>query len=350
LLRESGLSLRYTTSPNTFRVSHPLPANLTGAELEEIRSVVVGTRVSMPRPQAMALLIESDAPGKEHDFQAVLANDTEPIGLRLLAASHLGRIDTEASEKMLIAHADVPVESLRTVVMLALARIGRKVAQRALTPARESGLIPRGPASDFAAMVIAHRLGTDDHALSRPMDEAILEAPDGTGQLISVRRADEEHAVFGLRSLAREPVGVEFDESSVLEIRCGRRSLLLLVNRDLTGRRAAPRLAERPNILGALARLNQETGLYYPALLALTSPGSSGEFSIAIYRLTGAVIFRGAGHVVNDRALFSLHAIARPGALAIRLEGVLAAGTIQLTKGIVAVSGEAPRSVMTDVT
>jgi hypothetical protein len=316
-------------------------------ELEEIRAVIAGKSASTSRPQAMALLLASDSPDRERDFERILAAEAEPIGLRLLAASHLGRIATPASEEILITHANIPVESLRRVIVLALAWIGGERALRALADARGAGTAPPGPEAEFAALVIAHRLGSVSPVPSPSSDETLLELADAAGRPIHVRSVDRADADFVLRCLAREPLGVDLDGRSVHEIRCGRRRQLLVLNRDLAGPGAVQRLARRPNILGVLARLNQETGLYYPAHLVLTSPETAPEFSIAIHRLTGTAMFRGAGHVEDDRALFRLRAVAQPGAMAVRVEGVLTAGTVRLMKAFAAVSANAKRAVMT---
>jgi hypothetical protein len=55
----------------------------------ELRDAVAGNNTSIPRDQAISLLVSSDFPNKEREFEALLENQAESSTIRYLAAISL---------------------------------------------------------------------------------------------------------------------------------------------------------------------------------------------------------------------------------------------------------------------
>ncbi len=137
-----------------------------------------------------------------------------------------------------------------------------------------------------------------------------------------VNRADAEAAARCLRSLGNERLGLELAEDLAYELRCGRRTWMMLFNRDCLQAESVGRLAKHKATPVALAIRNEQTGEYSIAYLALSSPGErEGEVQLSIFRTTGRLAFGGTARVAGECASFAIHAVSRPGAFAIELAG-----------------------------
>src|SRR5215203_2478329 len=78
--------------------------------IEELRGIVSGKYMSIPRRKAIALLHASDAPDKHKDFEILLENEAEHWTIRYLAAVYLGRINTNESKEILIKNTQIADE------------------------------------------------------------------------------------------------------------------------------------------------------------------------------------------------------------------------------------------------
>jgi hypothetical protein len=76
----------------------------------------------------MALLVASGFPNAHRDLGSVLQNEQETVGIRVLAAAHLGRIGAHAAVEILIRNSHIRDERILAVIMTALGRIGDRSA------------------------------------------------------------------------------------------------------------------------------------------------------------------------------------------------------------------------------
>lgn len=297
--------------------------------LKRLRDVVRGSDLSFPRRRAMALLAASDSPNRHRDFQALLENESEPPEIRFQAAIHLGQIRQPEAEEILIENSRVRDERVLAGVIKALGQIGGKQALNAVLSTGEYARGRVAAETKFAATLISHRLGLEGSAITPADDVGYLAVEGECTRPFHVMRADYAEAELCLRSLGYRPFQIELSEDAY-ELRCGRRVWMLLFNRQFTGHGVVTKLQERI-AFPAIVALKSATGLYSAAFLVLTAPAESAQtINITVYRSTGERIFGGPARIDENQVRFSIHAVARPGAFALQLAGILSESGLEI--------------------
>ena len=301
------------------RINAPFPIR-DEAGLKRLRDAAMGNDPALPRARAMSLLAETDHPGKDGDLARILENEDEQFRLRYLAAMLLWRSGSRAALDVLIRATSVRDQQVLAGVFVALGRIGEQRALNAILKALPGA---GGIAADhgrFAATLIGYRLGLDGNDL--PEDETDLFEPlEGAARRFDVLRPSPDEAAIALRSLTREPFGIEYDADDVHEVRCGRAAWMFLFNREWTAS-GLRRLLDRKAFAGVVASRQEERRLYSVRSLILTSPVGGGGIRIAVYTISGEHAFEGRAHVQDNAADFRVGAVRRPGAFPLLLEGV----------------------------
>jgi hypothetical protein len=298
-----------------------------------IREAVRRPLPGITRQQAIGALVAARHPGADRDLQTVLANPAEPAPLRALAALSLIRLDSSQAETVLIQALGDPDERVLAAVTRALGRIGSERGLRAIEAL--TGL--RGVAArqaGFAQSLIAHRLGLDGHELPVPRDEDLLHLPDAAARPFRTQRLSGADADHVLRTLSREPFGIEYDESTLHEIRCASTRWVVAFNREVTGADGLERLVNRKTLAGVLASYQDENDTYSARLLMLTAPERGGRIRIHLRRLLGepGLFGRVLIKASADRHPFSIRAVATPGMFPVTGEGFyIAGGRIEFT-------------------
>jgi HEAT repeats len=289
--------------------------------LRSLRDAVAGRNVGWPRSQAMALLRASDYPNKHRDLEAVLVNEKEPAGVRLLAAANLGRMNLPAAVEILAANIGIADEGIRAVILTCLGRTGdRSTLDLLVKASREDRGLARS-AAEFAASLLSYRCGIPGRELFLPKETRQLEPSRDGGFPLRLAQADEPDSEYCLRCLAGSPLGIEFSER-VYRVTVLRNSRMVLFNRECSKDDAAARLRRAPAFLGVIAALNLETGVYHPTRVLLTTPGPTpGAVIMMVCRLQGKVVLCGEADTHGDRVIFVLRSVAHPGARPTRIEG-----------------------------
>lgn len=149
-----------------------------------------------------------------------------------------------------------------------------------------------------------------------------LELDRRSARPFRMQRAELVSAGHCLRSLPSARFGIEFAADPMYELVCGRRTWMLLFERNFLDSASVASLIERKAVPMAIASRSEQTGAYSISYLALCSPGQlEGEAHLAIYRTTGRLAFGGTARVEGGCASFSIRAVSRPGAFAIEFEG-----------------------------
>jgi hypothetical protein len=279
----------------------------------------------------MAILQTTDFPNKHRDFEAVLENEKEPPEIRYLAAIYLGKINTPAVMEILIKNSHVRDERVLAGVMKALGCIANKSALDAISTAKKRAKGLAAMEAEFAATLIAHRVGLEECELPVPETRDHLELDLHCARPLRITRADDTDAEFCLRSLAGQPFGIEFSEHPMYQARCGRNTWMILLNRDFGDINSVKTLEKRKTFLGVVAIRSEETRLYSVAYLLLTSPAKDEDaISILIYRTNGKLTFSGTARVVGNCAEFSILALPQPGAFAVKIEGTFEDGRLDI--------------------
>jgi hypothetical protein len=306
--------------------------------LRRLREVVAGRDASIPRRAAMALLLSSGAPDADQDLAAVLENDREPGRIRYLAALALAEIDTPAARDTLVRNLSVSNARARAGVLVGLGRVGGAAELEAV-----SRLSDDSPEGRFAAALIAHRLGAGGHDLPVP-DESDLATLGDDARPMEWQQPAPAEVELCLRDLAGVRFGVELAREPASEIRCGRRMLLALVNRDFAGPDSVARMRERKALAGVVAMKNETDGRYSISLLILTAPdGKEDGFRLLLYRTSGDLVYAGSVRASASPAEFSLRAVARPGVCPIRLDGLIRDGRVEIRTALAATHVLTPR-------
>ncbi len=316
------------------RIDLPAAERPPTAELAQLRRIVLGQEGGFPRAAAMALLAETDYPNVHRDFEEVLLNDVEASGVRVAAAMTLWRLQSVQAATVLERALAVKDESALAAVFTALGRIGPQTALPAIVQARRRAKGLARARADFAATLVAHRFGLPGHVVPLPSSKELLVVPSGVGRTFRVARADAAEAELGLRSLAREPVGVDLSERDAYLLRCDGNDWLLLLSADLAAAGASG-LADRNAVAAVVASKQEATGLYSTRYLVLTSPvRGSRSAAITIHRGTGELAFAGEANVEGDEVEFAVRAVKVQGAFPLRFTGVWAPGRLTAREAV----------------
>ena len=277
------------------------------------------------------MLQTTDFPNKHRDFEAVLENEKESPEIRYLAAINLGKIPSPATIEILVRNSHVHDEYVLAGVMKALGRIGNKSALDAILTAKKRAKGLAAMQAEFAETLIAHREGLEKYELSVPETTDQRELDLRCARPFRITRADDTDAELCLRSLAGEQFGIEFSEHPMYQVRCGRNTWMILLNRDFSDKNSVKTVGKRKAFLGVIATRSEETRLYSVAYLMLTSPiNDEGVVSILIYRTNGKLTFSGTSRVEGNCAEFSILARPHPGAFAVKIEGTFEDGRLDI--------------------
>jgi len=319
------------------RPAREIPAVIRAAiDRERLRRLALGIERSELRAHAILELGRSDAPTRTRDLEAVLANAEAPLRHRHLAATVLGRIDSEVSRSALARALPTPDQRLAGAIARSLGRIGDRAALRALVKASDSLTGVALAQARFAIRLIGHRL---DLALPDLPDETppASAAPPEALRPFDFGPAGAVEIQMALQALAHEPFGIELDERSAHAIRCDGSQSVLFLNRDLDLTTDARRLLTRKALAGVVARRADGAETYSAWLVILTSPDAEGKaVSVSAHQASGTPTLIGSARSRGEGLAFELRGVQRRGGLAARIEGILAGSAIVLDTARVA--------------
>jgi hypothetical protein len=304
------------------------------AGLAQLRRIVLGQEGGFPRAVAMGLLAETDYPNAHRDLGSVLLSEAEASGTRVAAAMSLWRLGSVQAAGVLERALGVKDESTLAAVYTALGRIGPQTTLVAIVQARRRAKGLARARAGFAATLIAHRFGLPGHVVPAPNSKEFLAVPSGAGRTFRVTRADAAEAELGLRSLAREPVGVDLSEHDAFLLRCDGNDWLLLLSADLSVE-GASWLTDRKAVAAVVASKQEATGLYSTRFLVLTSPvRGKRSAAITVHRGTGELAFAGKAKVDGDEVEFAVRAVKVQGAFPLRFSAVWTPGRLTTREAV----------------
>jgi hypothetical protein len=304
--------------------------------LRRLRDVVAGKDKTYSRSRAMALLAASDFPNKHRDFEALLENENESSEIRYLAAITLGKIGTPGSLEILVKNSQVLEERVLSGIMTALGRIGDKSALAVVEKVKGYATGMAAARAKFAVTLISHRLGVNSQELSIPEDKDYINLPPYAFQPLQITPTSRNEAELCLRSLAKEPFGIDFSEEAIYKGRIGRCVWTVLFNREFTYNDSVRKIVKRKAFLGAIATRSEHNWLYFPTFLILSSPAKEKDtIDVLIHRLNGDIMFGGKAYVKGKRAEFAIRSLSRPGAIPIEITGSLIGGRLEVKQASV---------------
>lgn len=301
---------------------------------DRIRDVVLGRDKAISRKEAIALLRDADLPDRHQVLERVLKDESDDASLRYLAATTLYQLKLPESQEILIESSRA-VQDQRVLesVAKALGRVGDERALEAVTEIKARTEGRTAAQAEFAAQLIAHRLGLKDYELPVPADDALLKLEESRAHVFEFRPASRPEARICLESLAPEPFGIEYSEEFMYEIDClPGISQMLLTNMEFAEDNAVEKLGARKALWAVVASKIQETGLYSTAFLVFTSRvPRSKRLRLLAHRPNGDQLFAGTGQIEGGQLKFAMNAVSRPGGFPIRAEGVFEAGRFEMS-------------------
>lgn len=317
--------------------------------LRTIRETLKGRPTGLSDGDAIELLASSDYPNKHRDLEAVLEDVSAPPRLRYLAAVSLPRCDPRAAHQILVRATRFHEQRVLAGVMRALGQIG---GQEALDAINHVGPNVSGAAralAEFAAILIAHRLGLEGYAPRPTAPADVLELAPDAGERLRIRPALSKDVERSLTSLGPRPYGVELAEQPMYEFRCDRCSGMILLNREYTNVDSLAVLRKRSAIFAIGALRAEALGAYSAAALFLTAPVAGAEkISISVHLTNGERVFGGEAALADGTASWKLHAVRRLGAFPVRAQGAFKDGAlhIELAASATRIAGKArPQAV-----
>jgi hypothetical protein len=322
ILRTLGRSAAVPNEDSTLTTGSPT--------LRTIRDAVRGKNADLSRSAAVELLAASDYPNRHRDLQLLIEDVSAPPKLRYLAAMSLPRTDHRAAHQILIAATRFHDARVLTGVMRALGQIGGKEALDAIEKALPHAEGTARKQAEFAATLIAHRLGLDGHAAPEPRASDVLDMAPDAGARVLIRRALSAEAERSLVSLGVRPYGIELAEHPMYEFRCDRCSGMIMLNREFTDVGALATLQRRKALFAIGSLRSDSLGTYSPAALFLTAPAAGDRVHISVHLTNGDQVFAGEGTVQDRVGKWKLRAVRRLGAFPIHAEGEFKEGVLEI--------------------
>ena len=299
--------------------------------VEKLRAIVAGNDTSIPRIQAIAMLVSSDYPDSEKDFELLLENQGEPSTIRYLAAISLAKINSARARKVLTKNTQTEDEEVLAGIMTALSRIGNEESIDAILNVKERTTGYIASQAEFAAALISFRLGLEGNDLPIPHSQDYLDLKNSVSQMQIFEAVDEEIRKC-IQSLAEEPFGIKLAKNPAYQVYYDRGVGMVLFNLDLLNRGNTQILLKKKSFLGIIADKVEESGRYSVAYLILTSPSNENQkTNILIARPDGTLVFGGVADIETDSAKFSIRTISQIGVFPVLIEGTLKRNNLELT-------------------
>lgn len=304
---------------------------------EQVHSrIVLGQDDSFPRGRAISMLADGKRPDALSLLKQVLTNTAEEPRFRRLAAIALWRLNTaEARETLLASLEEAKDPTLLDGLAKVLGRVGDERALKALEAARGRADGYLAEHIDFAASLIAYRLGLPGHDL--PVPEATEGVPRSPRGRLELAPPSQEELDLFAKAVDQDPYGVELAKGKVWQIRCPAGLWMLALGERFAAADSVERLRKEKTVAGLIASKNNVDGRYSIAYL-LFSAGSAkgGGVDLVIHRTTGEAAWAGTIQEGTDGQMeFSIHTVGRTGIVAIEVAGNWTKeGEIELSRAI----------------
>jgi hypothetical protein len=312
--------------------------------LDRLVKAMHGGDPEIARGEAFALLAASPHPQREELLGGLLRDPQESSAIRSAAAIALGRIPTHDSTQVLLGNLHLSEPRVQAEILRSLGRIGGTDALANIETLHFPAHDHRQDVVEFAAALIAHRLGLEGHELPLPPEERRLSVPVEESRPVLVSMPAPEQAAKVIADLARQPYGIEYDRTNLVRIECAGRVNVLCPNRELSVPGGIARLAQKKALAGIVAYQSAETGDHSVSYLVMVSPSTpSGLVNIVAPRCSGRPGLAGTGEVKGKRLEFRLRSVERPGAFPLELAGEVAPAGVHFDQAVLSLNKVASR-------
>jgi hypothetical protein len=314
---------------------HGAPASsvaaLDDADLDAAKTQVFAGADTRSRGRALGILAVAGREGTGALLRRVLLSDADDA-LREAAAFHLRRFPGAESEAALLRTYRDARGALRHDVLGSIARIGDQASLEHLRSALDGASAPERRA-EFAASVIAHRLGVSGSEPTRP--ERLLERIEGPAHAFATATLTSPKLAEMLPSLAGDLFGLEPRLDRSFGLTCAGRALVLLLDSRAFADDIPALLSCRPALLGLVARRGDEDGTYSTWRLILAGPRSNGDVYVSVHSTNGTRVYYGITKHDAKSFTLNLSSVARPGAGAVAVQAHVSTSAVAVS-GLVA--------------
>lgn len=287
-----------------------------------VRRALAGVDDRVPPSTAIVMIFDLDIDQSERRrmlLDACQNREYQPNvrALAVLALPRLG-VDDACEQALLVLEQPELEEVVASSAVGLLGRLAQPEALDALELVKRSANteVLRSRAA-FAQVVIAQRFGVTDARIDWPSGES-QDPPESLGAIQFVSR----QVGFPRRKAVIDQVQEMFPqmrshEHDVYELQCGGQLLAVVVRKSILTPDGVRELHRRPHFPAVVAPYDEESGMFFPAWLALSKPSEKGPVSILLARTTGEPVIWGLG-TIGDKGLdIELLAAKAPGLTAI---------------------------------
>ena len=265
-----------------------------------VEQVLAGQSRALPISTALGLVTEVDLPrSRQEELVGNLLVSASDVSVRSASARVLGKLPTDGARRRL--RDALSTERDGRVVAEIATSLGFVGEERDIELLKVmSGRTDHSLAVDrlhFAAGLIAYRLRLPGPDITRPANESRL-VPTGETVVVTARNLTAQERSQALGALERQPMGFVTTPELIWSVQCGPQTFYIALNRDVSV--ALDELQTRKTVVGAVEILYSVHDQVSPAFLILSNPTEIG-FELTVTRLTGEVLYAGAGTANSDR-------------------------------------------------
>lgn len=267
----------------------------------------------------------------------VLAEDAEPIQLRVAATLALSRFAPDLAEPPL---RDAVLRSREPrIIRNALRSLGRIGGRESIASALEvEGRVVGALAvqARYAAMLIAYR-----HRLLLPNLEPVrdlrtLSLDRRASVEVEIRRMSETEGGLAIAQVMEDPIGVDLDPGAAFEDLCGGLRRLIALARAFSGPDGPTALARGPAVLGVIGSWSEAGNRFSSGQSLLATPNSDGGGWLHVHNARGEPRYYGR----YTGSSFRIASVDRPGGVPMERAGSYDSGELVLETGATALRSD----------
>src|SRR5689334_5726685 len=292
--------------------------------IAELRKMALNDTGELSRPLALALLGRRSYPQKKRDMERLLMDDEEAPRIRNLAALQLADMGTPQATKVLERGLTIKDPLTLRGVVEGLGRVGGEEARPALQRLkRRAG--PVGEAAKRAVALLSYR--EDARGSSIESKRSVSKVSPRRMTPIETEPAHGDELERALAMIADRATTLRLTPRGATSLRCDGRSFLLLLTDTVAD--GVGHLTEAKTQVGVVATSKQREGTGWNLKYhVLTEPRGNDQIDVLVTTEKGRLVLAGTARVTDDRALFSVRAVSRAGALPVELKGTYEAGQL----------------------
>jgi hypothetical protein len=305
----------------------------TGFSVADLRAAVFGPQPLISRPLAVMLLGQRRYPRRVADLQRLLTSSSELPRIRALAAQQLSLVATPAAlaalRKGLLAKDPVTLRSVVEALAWAgdlksLAALDRVARRRTLA----------SDAARWAALLLRFRHGKSGGTLPRAQ---LLRLEPRHSVEVPITLASSKSVAAALRSLRASAPSFTLSARRAMDLRCGERKLMVLLDAAAERKRWADELFSHRALVGVIAEqeLHLDDDSWDVSELLLTEPLPRRRLRIAVVAPNGRRVLDGEATRESGHIQFRLAAVRVPGAVPTTVVGSIGEDRIQFQQILV---------------